>query len=137
MVIEDQEYWQRLRKDKRTAWAVGMVALCALLARVGLGVILVPGPQHQARGNPLYLLLMAPLVWWGSSLAWYEEKAARLIRPAFIMLPPLCGINALWAVSLGMDPAIHVGALAACTIFAALGWWLHKDSMLRAEGPAR
>lgn len=137
MTRQDNAYWQRLRKDKPSSLAAGMAMLCILLATVGLIIILVPGTHAEARGNPLYWLLMLPTAWWASSLAYFESKTAWTVRPALVLGPAVCATNMLWERLRGTDLTINIGVLVisiACAIFGEIAY---RRSLLKLEGPAR
>lgn len=137
MICTDHAYWQRLRKDKRSSIAAGMAVICVLLAIVGLIMILVPGTHTQARGSPIYWALMLPMVWWGSSLAYFEPKTAWAIRPALALGTLVCAINTVWERSRGSDITINLVVLVLCIVCAIGGEYTYRHSMLKLEGPAR
>ena len=131
----DHVHWNRLRGDTRGVLALGLAALSALLALSALGIVILPGPQAEARQNSTFWLLVIPAAWWLASLMWFEGWAVRLVRPVFLLAAPVCGVAALWAVTLGRDPAFPLGAAVAAIVLAAIGWRIHRDSLIHREGP--
>lgn len=137
MIRTDNAYWQRLRKDRPSSLAAGMTVLCILPAIVGLIMILVPGTHIESRGNPIYWALMLPMVWWGSSLAYFEPKTAWTVRPALVLGPLVCAGNALWEHRQGTDLTINIVVLVLSVVCAIVGEIAYRRSMLKLEGPAR
>lgn len=133
----DTAYWERLRKDASSSWSVGLAFLCVLPAVVGLIANGVGGTHLEAKGSPIYWMLMLPLVWWVTSIGYYEPKTAWTIRPAFVLGPLVCGVNTLWAHSLGTDVTISVVVLIFSVVCAVAGEIVYRRSMLKLEGPAR
>lgn len=104
---------------------------------VGVSVLVVPGTQGQARGNPLYWLMMLPFAWWAVSLASYEPTPVRLLKPAQVLAPLVAIASAATATRMGEDPTPFWVATAVSAVAAVTGWLLYRGSMLEREGPAR
>lgn len=133
----DKVYWQRLRKDPRSNFAMGFNAISGLVAIVALSMSIAPGSQLQARANPLYWALLLPFGWWGSSLGAFEAWAVRLFWPSLATWPLIaaCGLANAWRGGEGVT--LWTGTLAVsvlCSVGAAV---LYRGSFLRCEGPAR
>ncbi len=136
MMREDQEYWQRLRKDRRSNWAVGMAAIASISATVSLTALLVDGSQYQARGNPLYWLLMLPVVWWLSSLGSFEPRAVRWWKPALLTSVAIATLACFMAVG-KPDWGPTAFGLGVTLLSASLSAILLRGSLVAREGPAR
>jgi hypothetical protein len=131
----DHEYWQRLRKDLRSNWAAGLAAIAALAATVSLIAVLVKGTHYQARGNPLYWVLMLPGAWWVNRLAAFEPRAVRWWRP-FLLLSVVVAAAALIATARAdRRPAAVAFFITLLAAGASLG--LRRNSLVEREGPAR
>lgn len=136
MARTDQAYWQRLRRDGPSSWAAGLAivaAIAATLAAIGLLV----GGAGVGRGNPLYWVLLAPLVWWASGMLGFEPRPTRLL-PAVTAIAPVLAALCL-ALALAQERDLTPFAIAfAVALAAALGSrWAWTRSLLRREGPAR
>ncbi|WP_041862786.1 MULTISPECIES: hypothetical protein [Pseudomonadota] len=131
MIRRDQAYWARVRKDARSALAVGSALLASLMA---LLCLLVPGPQAQARGNPLYWLCILPFAWWANGLAAYEPRP---VRPALIVAVATAPASLAIATVLGKEPLLWTIGAGIALISAALAEYFYRGSMLYREGPAR
>lgn len=132
----DKDYWQRLRKDPRSNWAAGMAALAAIAASVMLIGLLVEGSQYQARGNPLYWILMLPAVWWSTGLARFEPRPVRWWKPALLLCVAIAGAVLALAIDSGDGTPEAIG-FALTLIGAVSSMVLLRDSLVAREGPAR
>lgn len=133
----DDAYWQRLRKDRRSNAAAMLAALACLTATVSIISIAVGGTHYQSRANPLYWILMLPMVWWVSGLSRFEPRSVRLWRPALA----LASIASLVAAAVAMHAAgPWIGQTIACavTLAAATTSLLsYRGSVVDREGPSR
>jgi hypothetical protein len=132
----DQDYWQRLRKDRRSNWAAGFAGLATIAATVSLIGLLVEGSQYQARGNPLYWALMLPVVWWLSELGGFEQRAVRWWRPILLLSVVIAAIALVVAVARA-DWAPEAVGFAITLLGAATSLSLLRGSLVAREGPAR
>lgn len=133
----DNEYWQRLRRDKRLT-ATGLLAIFAwLVPCVAVNVLMFPGSPSQARGNPIYWLVFAPLAWWATALSGYEPRPVRFLKLALVGALIAAAMVALAATVMAQDATSFWVATAASAVAAAAGWFLYRGSMLEREGPAR
>lgn len=137
MPRQDQEYWQRLRKDTRSSAAVGLAVIAGLATAMAFVELNVPGTQYQQRENPLYWLLLVPFTIWGGSLTSFEPGPIATLRPSFIILPILAGIALLWAHSIARGLTAFVVILTVAIVCSLGGELLYRGSMLKLEGPAR
>ncbi|EPP5101088.1 hypothetical protein ACUQRY_001353 [Enterobacter hormaechei] len=100
----------------------------ALLCLLGL---LVPGPQAQARGNPLYWLCILPFAWWANGLAAYEPRP---VRPALIVAVATAPASLAIATVLGKEPLLWTIGAGIALISAALAEYFYRGNMLYREG---
>ncbi len=136
MIRKDQEYWQRLRKDKRSNWAAGFAAIAAMSATVSLIALFVNESQYQARGNPLYWALMVPVVWWLSGLGQFEPRAVRWWTPVLV-LSVIVTIIALAIALKSRDWAPEAIGFGITCLSALISLTLRRRSLVAREGPAR
>lgn len=132
----DQDYWQRLRKDRRSNWAAGFAGVATIVATVSLIGLLVEGSQYQTRGNPLYWALMLPTVWWLSGLGGFEPRAVRWWKPALLLSVVIAAI-ALGVAVAGADWAPEAVGFVITLLSAATSLNLLRGSLVAREGPAR
>ncbi|MEH3147719.1 MAG: hypothetical protein PGN34_20780 [Methylobacterium frigidaeris] len=137
MSRRDPAYWQRLRKDRRSNVAAGFAVVAGLVATLTVIAASVPGSHSEARANPLYWLLMLPLVWWANALAAFEPRAVRIWRPA-LALACLADAACL-ALTVGRQEDWTAGAVSLAIVLAAAAASLaaHRGSLVAREGPAR
>jgi len=137
MVRQDQQYWQRLRKDRRSNFAVLLTVVALVAASVSLTTVVAPGSQYEARINPLYWLILLPVAWWVSSLAAFEPKAVRWWKPVLGIACLVSGGCLVLAFSAKPDVTIDLVSTGA-TLLATVGALaLHRGSLVAEEGPAR
>ena len=136
MIRRDQDYWQRLRKDKRSNWAAGFAAVAGISATVSLIGLLVTGSQYQARENPFYWLLMLPVIWWLSGLGRFEPRAVRFWKPALLLSVIVAAAVLIFAVARGVWIIESAGS-ALTLISTAASLFLLHGSLVAREGPAR
>ncbi|MFD1949512.1 hypothetical protein ACFSGX_01865 [Sphingomonas arantia] len=137
MARRDNEYWQVLRKDKRSNIAASLGLIAALFSTMSVVGTAVPGPLPEARGNPLYWLLMLPMVYWVTELTSFTPRSVRMWTPALVVA---CVASAVAAVVVARDePGWTVqGGLCVVTVLASIASrWLYRGSLLDREGPAR
>ena len=133
----DNDYWQRLRKDRRSNAAAIVAALAVLAATMIVISVTVDASVAESRANPLYWLLMLPGIWWGTGLMSFEPRAVRLWKPA---LAVACGASAIAAFVAMRAAGTWTGQTVACgvTVLAvAASLFLHRGSLVQREGPAR
>jgi hypothetical protein len=133
-VTKDRARRRRLRQDRAANVAIlaGLVAgLAALLAWMGL--LLAPDRAGD-HANPAYWSIMLPLVIWGSSAAYFEPWALRLLRPV-LLLAPLSAALALWDASgrAGSPIALWSAAFAVSVTAALIGWLAYGRSLLAGK----
>jgi len=126
----------RLRRDKVTAFAIFSCMLALGLSAVGLVTLFVDRPQVEARGNPLYwliLLVPASWVWWVQD---YSPRALRTVRPLLFAAPFIAGGVLAVASQVrddGMTP--YWVMLALVCLLTLTGGVLYDSSVLAREGP--
>jgi hypothetical protein len=133
----DDTYWQRLRNDRRSNAAAIGAAIAALAATMTVISVTVQGGVTESRANPLYWLLMLPMVWWVNGLTSFEPRAVRLWKPALAIASGTSSIAALLAIRAA---GTWTGQTVACTvtlIAAAASLILLRGSLVECEGPAR
>ncbi len=133
----DNDYWQRLRKDRRSNAAAICGAIAALAATMTVISVTVDGGVAESRANPLYWLLMLPMAWWVTGLTSFEPRAVRAWKPA---LATACAVG-LMAAALTMRAAdnwtAQTVACAVTLIAATASLLLYRGSLVQREGPAR
>jgi len=137
VIHRDTEYWQRLRKDRRSGVAVLFTAAAAVITAVTLTMVAVPGTQWAARASPIYWVILIPVAWWVNGLAAYEPWAVRRLKP---VLATLCVVHAIClalAVVGSRNVMLTVGSFALTIVCAAAGMVALRGSMVDQEGPAR
>ncbi len=137
MPRRDLAYWARLRVDARSSWAGGLALVAVLAAALALIGLLVDGGQAQSRSNPLYWIVLAPVIWWGSGLMGFEARYVRAMGPLLVVAPSVAGVCLAIAVSQGREwmPWLIAAVIAGAT--ALVSRLCYRDSLLRREGPAR
>lgn len=137
MIKHDQEHWQRLRKDKRSAFAVMSVSVAAMVTIIGVVALAVPGTQATGRANPLYWLIMVPAAYWVSSLLGYEPWAVATFRFSLVILPLVAVVALLWSLERGEGVTAHLVLLGLSGVFSMSAELFYRGSLLQREGPAR
>lgn len=137
MPRNDMKYWSRLRKDTPSSWAAGLAFVALLAATLSVMDLTVYGASAESRGNPLYWLLMVPVVWWTSELAGFEPRAVRMLG-VVTWLAPAIALTCLLIVFLQQEAWLTALVLASMSIVAAVGSRrFYARSLLRREGPSR
>ncbi|MDG5495560.1 hypothetical protein [Niveispirillum sp. BGYR6] len=134
---EKSLYWQKLRKDKISAAACGLMYVSVILATVSWGGLLVDGSHMQMRGNPVYWLVMMPGAIWLIGLMNYSKWSVKLMIPMMVILPLMCFFSFVYERKKYIFE-ISNGRLivfAISTILSALAYILYRRSMLYREGP--
>jgi hypothetical protein len=114
-----------------------MAILSVLAATLALLGLVVTGGQAEARGNPIYWLILAPVAWWGGGLSGFGARQVRLMMPAVIVAPLLA--VACLAIAYTRGETITLWAVATVVaIITALACRIFYDrSLLKREGPDR
>ncbi len=137
MKRRDNAYWQRLRRDKRSNAAALLAALAALAGTLTVISLSIGGTHYDSRANPLYWVLMVPMIWWVTGLTSFEPRHVRLWRPGLA----LACTTSLIATAVAMRAAgTWTGQTVACAvtlIAAAASLFLYHGSLVQREGPAR
>ena len=137
MIRRDQAYWARLRKDARSALAVGCALLASLMALLCILGLLFVGPPSQTRGNPLYWLCLLPFAWWASGLTSYEPRPVRMLRPALALAVVASLASVGVAAALGRDLVLWIVGTTITVVSAVATEFFYRGSLLYREGPAR
>lgn len=130
----DDSRSQRLRRDVPTGIAAFLCFLALLLPTIGVVTLLVPGPQVEARGDPLYWAILGVPALWAWRMMDYRPGVLRTIRPLLFAAPPVAGM-VLAAASMrgeGMTPYWVMLALTCCLSLA--GGLTCDRSLLAREG---
>lgn len=135
MTNPDDSYRQRLQRDGPTGFAAFMCLLALLVPTIGIVTLLVKGPQIEARGNPLYwIILSVPAVW-----AWrmmdYSPGVLRTIRPALFAAPFIAGCVVMAASARGNEMMPYWVILGLTCVFTLAGGVLYDRSLLMRDGP--
>jgi len=102
---------------------------------VGIVTLLVPAPQVEARGNPLYWLILGLPLPWVWKLMDYTPWALRGIRPVLWVAPFLAGFVATWAAIDRQDTEPYAWAIAVTVALSLVGGLCYDRSVLKHEGP--
>jgi len=137
MKRRDNPYWQRLRKDRRSNAAALLAALAALVGTLTVISLTVGGTQYQSRANPLYWLLMVPMLWWVTGLTSFEPRHVRLWKPALAIACIASAVAAFVAMRAAGTWTAQTVACAVTVLAAAASLFLHRGSLVQREGPAR
>jgi len=133
----DNGCWQRLRKDRLSNAAALLATLAALAATLNVISLTVGGTQYKARANPLYWLLMVPMLWWVTGLTSFEPLHVRLWKPALVLACIVSAISAFVAMRAAGTWTAQTVACAVTLLAAAVSLFLHRGSLVQREGPAR
>lgn len=126
----------RLRRDVPTGIAAFLCFLALMLPSIGLVTLFVKGTHIEARGSPLYWLIMlvpASWVWWVQE---YSPRALRTIRPLLFAAPVIAGGVLALASSMpnsGMTQYYVMVVLSG--LMSLTGGVFYDSSMLADEGP--
>jgi hypothetical protein len=130
-------YWQRLRKDKISAAACGLMYVSVIITTVSWGMLLVEGSHMQMRRNPVYWLVMIPGATWLIGLMDYSNWAVKLMIPMMVILPLMCFLSYFYERKIYIfeisDGRLIVFAISI--ILSALAYTTYRRSMLYREGP--
>ncbi len=126
----NQEHWQKLRKDKRSALVVMLVIVAALVAILAAIGILLGSSRNTDRSNPLYWALILPFAWWAASLANYTPWAVNTLRIAAVVatLIALASLAAAAATQPHVTPWVFAAVIAAPC--ATVGACLYPRTLL-------
>lgn len=129
-------YDQRLRRDVPTGIAVLLCLFALTMPAVGLTTLLVPGPQIEARGHPLYWLILGLPAVFAAPLMEYKPAALRMVRPALFGAPLIAGAVLAFAARVHTGTMTEYWVMLALTAALTLAGGLTYDrSMLAREGP--
>ncbi len=137
MIRRDSEYWQRLRKDRRSGIAVLFTAVAAVVAAVAVTMVVVPGTQWEARTSPIYWVILIPVACWVNGLAAYEPWAVRSWKPVIATLCVVHAICLALAVIAARNVILTAGSFVLTIVCAAAALAALRGSMVAREGPAR
>lgn len=134
--MKHSEQQSLLRRDKVTGFAIFSCMLALGLSAVGLVTLFAEGPQVEARGNPLYwliLLVPASWVWWVQD---YSPRALRTVRPLLFAAPFIAG-GVLALASQVRDDGVtqYLVMLVLVCLLTLTGGVLYDSSVLAREGP--
>jgi hypothetical protein len=124
----------RLQQDIPTGIAAFLAFLALLLPTVGVVTLLVQGPQIEARGNPLYWLILSIPAIWAWRMMDYSPGVLRTIRLILFAAPLIAGgvLAAAWMRDTGMTPDWIM--LALTCVLTLTGGLLYERSLLAREG---
>lgn len=99
--------------------------------------IMVHGTQFESRSNPLYWILMLPMVWWINGLASFEPLFVRNWKVALVVV---CLINAgclAYMIHRQDAATFYAASLGLTLLFAGMSMYIYRGSLVAREGPAR
>ena len=99
--------------------------------------LMIGGTHDKSRANPLYWLLMMPMLWLVTGLTSFEARHVRLWKPALALA---CIASAIAAFVAMQAAGTWTGQTVACAVTplaAAASLFLHRGSLVQREGPAR
>ena len=134
---DPRAYWQRLRRDKRSNIAVGAVLISGIAIILAWLDIAFPGGRAADRLSLLYWVTIVAFAWWGSALGGFRPWAARLLKPAALMLPIMGGVALFLAWQSDHAVWLTLAAFGIATIGSALCLVCLKKSLLKREGADR
>lgn len=114
-----------------------LLALAALLMpTVGLTTLLVEGSHIEARGNPLYWLILSMPALWAWHLMDHTPAALHTIRPGLFATPLIAGgVLALAAWMRVSDTTSYWIMRGVTCILTLAGGLAYNRSLLVREGP--
>ena len=130
MSARNQDAWQRLRKDKRSAFVVLLIIAAGIAAILAfIGVLL--GPSRAGdRANPLYWALLLPFAWWAAALANYTAWAVKILRSA----AAIAALSVLLSLGIAANRGLNLTPWLLATLVAipcaAIGAILFPKTLL-------
>lgn len=137
MIRRDQAYWQRLRKDLPSNVAAGLAAIAVLAATLSVVGTGVSGSHFRARGNPLYWILMLPMMWWVSGLTTFAPRYVRSLKLALGLACAASVVSAIVSMPDGATFTVQTAACVVTIVAAGASLLVYRRSLVRREGPAR
>lgn len=137
MIHKDPAYWQRLRKDRRSNIAGVLAAVAVLTGTVSVTMTLVNGSQYEARGNPLYWVLLLPMAWWVSGLSTFESRYVRSWKPVLAIACLAAAASLAIDMQRDEDWTVSAVSVAITVISAVASLVVYTGSLVAREGPAR
>ncbi len=92
-----------LKRDVPTTVALLAGVLAALMPVLSLTYLLVPHGHIAARENPLYWLIMLPVLFWGWGITSFDPWAIRALVPVLIIAPVADVLIAMFSGMSGGD----------------------------------
>lgn len=105
--------YDHLKRDVPTTIALLAAVAASAMPVLSLTFILVPHGYTASRGNPLYWLIMLPVVYWVWAAMAFDPWAIRMIALILVLAPIVDGLIALFSGMSGGD-------LTALWVLAAL-----------------
>ncbi|WP_019998827.1 hypothetical protein [Aureimonas ureilytica] len=132
----DAEYWQRLRRDRRSNAAAILAAAAALFGTLGVVAVLLDGP-HAPHASLFSWLLMLPMAWWVGDLTRFTARAVRLWTTAMLLSIAGASFGLLGAITRSDDSLIPLLNFSLAILAAVASLALRRGSLVEREGPAR
>ncbi len=130
----EDSYRRRLQRDVPTGIAAFLCLIALLLPTIGATTLLVEGPHLQARGHPLYWLLLGLPAIWSWRMMDYTPGALRTIRPTLFATPFLAAAVLIAAHVAGRDMAAYRVMFLSTVMVCTVGGFLYDRSLLAREG---
>ena len=126
----NQEAWQKLRRDKRSALVVLLVIAAGIAATLALIGVLLGSSRATDRSNPIYWALLLPFAWWAASLANYTGWAVSTLRPAAIVASLVALLSLGLAANQGLALTPWIVAALIAIPSAGIGALLFPTTIL-------
>jgi prepilin signal peptidase PulO-like enzyme (type II secretory pathway) len=124
---------RRLRQDRAANVGVLAAFMAALPSAVAWMGLLLPLNRAADRSNPVYWLIMLPVVFWTLAAGSFAPWAVRLLRPVLLLAPLAAALALTVAFSRDASPAPWLAALAISVTAALIGWRAYGRSLLARE----
>ena len=134
--MQDSEdtYRHRLQRDVPTGMAAFLCFLVLLLPMIGIVSLLVKGPQIDARGHPLYWLILGLPALWAWRMMDYAPFVLLTIRPFLFGAPFGAALVLVVASFSGREMTAYWIMLLLTAGLSTAGGIIYNRSLLAREG---
>jgi hypothetical protein len=121
---------EAVRRDRNANLAIIAAVVCMIAGVVaGLGSLL-PNDRSVDRSNPAYWVIILPLGVWAYGLTGFSAWALRLVRPALVVGPAVCGIAVVIEAADGRGVLLSGVALVLAVLAGAAGLiWFRRSPL--------